>query len=280
MTRRLLLVLCLLIPCLLAPALGVAWPIKEGDSYGPLQLGQKVARAERTLGKPKSSEPSASDPSTRFNTYAAGVMLLVNGEGNIIGITVTDPQARTASGLGVGSSSQQVQKVLGTGLQRGPNQVAYPTHGIGFAFSGANKVERVFLFKKEGVSPLQGDRLIVPGQRCGDIKVGMTIQEIEAAWGPPSTTNPAVHLYQWAAKGVGVTGQRGRVVAITLSTGDYVTRQGLKVGSLRSEVLAALGQPQQTVAQQMVYKQGIMFTISGEQVAVVQVFSPNLLSGK
>lgn len=267
--RRLFLVLLLLIPCL---AGAQNWQLKPGNGYGPILLNQSQSEAEAALGAPVSSEASQSDPEASLKTYRGNVLLLISGKKKVLGITTWAPNAKMASGLGIGSSVTQVKSALGNGLQRGERQVAY-SNGIGFAYDDAGKVERIFIFKAEAQSALQGDRLIVAGQRCGDLKVGMPVAEVEAAWGPAPKKNGK--NYSWPDKFVSVMVDNGRVLAITITTGDYISPKGLKAGSTKAEVLAIYKQAPDTTGGNLIYpKRGIAFYLAGDSVSTIQVFAP------
>lgn len=259
----------------LLPALALAdpaWILLPGQGYGPVRLGQKESQVQDALGQATEVQPT-SDGQGRLKTYARQVMLLLNADREVIGITVFAREARTSQGLGVGSSQAEVQKTLGVGLPRGPGQVAYPGSGIGFAFDSRGLAERIFLFKPEASQALQGDRQIVAGRRCGDLQVGMSASQVLKAWGKaPVQKGPN---QQWPDKGVGLLMEGGRVLAITITTGDYITAKGLKVGSLKSEVLAIYGPPQQAEGGNLLYPRfGIAFYLVGEMVSTVQIFAP------
>jgi hypothetical protein len=250
-----------------------AWQIKPGTSYGPISLGQSLTQAEQSLGAPIQSRPSQSDPESSLKTYAKNVLLLVNGKKKVIGITVFQNGASTPEGVGVGSPIAQVRKALGAGLPRGSGQIAYPSRGIGFAYDSAGVVERVFLFKVEAPTALQGDRLLVPGQRCGDLKVDMALSQVESAWGKAPVHQGKDH--RWPDKGVGLLVDGGKVVAITVTTGDYITAKGLKMGSSRSEVQAEYGAAPEGKGENLIYPaRGIAFYLAGDTVSTVQIFAP------
>lgn len=270
MLFRRLLMLCLLIPCLVVAQ---NWSLKPGQGYGPVRLGQGLSEAEKALGAPVQSVASQSDPESSLKTYSRGVTLLVNGKRKVIGVTVFEAGARSAEGLGVGSSQGQVQKVLGPGLVRGPGNVAYPGLGIGFAYDDSGKAERVFIFAVEAQSALQGDRQVVAGLRCGGLKLGMALAQVEAAWGKAVTQQGKDH--RWPDRGVGLLVEGGKVLAITLTTGDYITARGVKMGSSRAEVLAEFGKPSQGNDSTLMYPtRGIAFYLAGDTVSTVQVFAP------
>lgn len=248
------------------------WQLKPGSGYGPVLLNQNQSEAEAALGAPVSSEPSKSDPEASLKTYKGNVLLLISGKKKVLGITTWAANAKMASGLGVGSSVSQVQSALGNGLQRGPQQVAY-SNGIGFAYDGAGKVERIFIFKAEAQSALQGDRLIVAGKRCGDLKVGMAVSEVESAWG--AAPKKEGKNYSWPDKFVSVMVDGGQVMAIIITTGDYISPKGLKAGSSKAEVLAVYGKAPDTTGGNLIYpKRGIAFYLAGSAVSTIQVFAP------
>lgn len=267
--RRFLLVLIVALIAPLVTAQG--WPVQPGSSYGPVKLGQAIAEAERSLGQAQSRKPSASDPSSHMRVYKNS-MLLINKEQKILGITLWDAASKTPQGLGVGSSQKQVVAKLGAGVSRGPGSFVYPGSGIGFAYTEQNTVDKVFLFRPEAASALQGDRQAVPGQRCGEIRINMPLSEVVSAWGNCPVV--AGQDYRWPDKGVGLLVHEGRVAAITLTTGDYITRQGLKVGSRRSEVVAALGKGEAKGSNLFYPARGIAFYFAGDMVSTLQIFAP------
>ena len=249
------------------------WQLKPGNGYGPILLNQSLAEAEASLGSPLGSKPSEGDPQSSLKTYRGGdVVLLVNAQKKVLGITIFSKDAKMASGVGMGSSVSQVKTVLGQGLQRGPQNVVYP-NGIGFAFDDNSKVERIFIFKAEAQSALQGDRLIVAGRRCGDLKVGMAMTDLQAAWGNAPVVDGK--NYRWPDKFVGVLADGGQVAAITITTGDYISPKGLKVGCGKAEVLKIYGKAPDTSGGNLIYpKRGIAFYLAGETVSTIQIFAP------
>ncbi len=252
---------------------GESWVIRPGQGLGPLSLGQSLSEAEAALGKASRVQASESDPKAQLRTYSRGVLLLVSGEKKILGITLWEPSARSSEGLGVGATRRLVESRLGAGLARGPQQFAYANRGIGFQYDGQQKVERIFLFRPEAAQPLQGDRLIMAGKRCGELLLGAPLSQVEQAWGR-APVQQGKDL-RWPDKGVGLMSDSGRVVAITLTTGDYVTPQGLKMGSSAQEVLKVLGKPEQRPGGNLFYpSKGIAFYLAGEVVSTVQIFAP------
>ena len=243
-----------------------AWKITPGKGYGPVLLGQAEAQAQSLVGAALSQEKRSGG--CVFKTYKGYLGLLINQEGEIIGITVGDPEARTADAVGLGCSRSEVEARYGKGLSRGPGQVAYPERGISLAYTAQGKVDRLFVVRPEAALPLHGDRLIVAGQRIGDLRLGMPTAQLLKAWGQPDSYDG--NTWRWQERGVAVTVEQEKVLFVTFTTGDYVTAKGLKVGASRSEVAAQF--PAQKTPQWIYPKLGIGFHFAGETVSTIQVF--------
>jgi outer membrane protein assembly factor BamE (lipoprotein component of BamABCDE complex) len=149
------------------------------------------------------------------------------------------------------------------------------------------------------------DHLIVPGQRIGQIKVGMSLSEVEALIGRPSTSRPLSTqtvilqpgksmLYTWQlGPGNGLSVQTtvsNEVYLVGTFATNYGTSEGLHVGSRLSEVTSMLGAPSRTIARPsiganyLVYDdRGIEFVVGADSTksnfqTVMNVFvfrSPN-----
>lgn len=270
MRALIFLVVLLLFPCF---SLAQTWVVEPGASYGPIFLGQSLSEAQKILGTPSKSQPSSSDPSSQLLTYPGSVMLLVNRDRKVLGITTWAAQARTAQGLGIGSSQTQVQGALGRGLQRGQGQILYNDLGLGFSYDDQGRAKTLFLFKPEAQQALHGDRLILPGLRCGDLKIGMPLAQVVKAWG--SAPEHSGQDYRWPERGVGLLVIRGKVEAITVTTGDFMSKDGLKVGCPSQDVARLLGAAEDVAPGAMLYpSKGVAFYFAGNQVASVQIFAP------
>lgn len=261
---------------LLWPGLAAAG-VQGGRGAGGVELGWSFAKVKETLGEPRSSHPSPSHPGFIFHRYPdRGLSVFVNDQGRVIGIAVSTPAHRTPEGIRVGSARAEVEQAYGKGIPRGPGNVNYPGRGLAFRYRDG-RVEQIYVFRPERDRPLLGDRLIIPGRRVGEIRLGQKSEVVLKAWGPPDRTSPlagaAVALY--AGRGVGVIIRSGRIEGLLVETGDFMTREGIQVGSTRDQVVAALGPGYTESGPQLYYSErGIGFVLEGNQVVEIQVLAP------
>jgi hypothetical protein len=259
------------------PGLAQKQILVPGKSAGIVELGTDYNTCKTQLGAPTKVESSLSDPSTKL--YRHNDMYVLVGKSNsVIGITVISPSFKTPEGFGIGSGDNQITARYGPGLQRGAGNRTYPTRGIGFSYDASSKVSQVYIFRTEGERPLLGDRLLMPGQRAGELRLGMKLSAVEKAWGQPTKTTPMGQgrtLVEYAQSSVRFVVQEGIVDAILVATGDFITPQGLKVGSSAMEVQSILGQSRSKNKKGLFYpKLGIGFLTESNQVTEVQILSP------
>jgi hypothetical protein len=95
-----------------------------------------------------------------------------------------------------------------------------------------------------------GAGVLVPGTSLGGLRLGMTLDRVEAAWGRAygrcrSCERPTLYfnLYAHRPEGAGVELRRGRVAAIfTLwAPGAWRTTRGVRIGDGVAEVTATYG---------------------------------------
>jgi len=256
---------------------GAAWAqvVTPGVGVGSVKLGQTEAQIRQALGAPREIRPGSSD--TRLFIFD-GLMLLINKEKQVIGLTVSGAGYKTAEGVGVGSAAAEVEKRFGPGLRRGEGNLTYPGRGLGFTFDGQGKASHLYVFKPEGDRPLLGDRLIVAGKRAGQLQLGGSAQAVQAAWGAPSKTQDlggGRSLWTFEEQGVRLMVSGGAIDAILVTTGDFITNEGVKVGAKQAEVERAYGSGFQRKGPGLFYAQkGIGFLLGKESVIEIQVLFP------
>jgi hypothetical protein len=95
-----------------------------------------------------------------------------------------------------------------------------------------------------------GAGVLVPGRTLGGLRLGMTLAQVEAAWGRAygrcrSCMRPTLYfnLYAYRPEGAGVELRRGRVSAVfTLwAPGAWETSRGLRIGDSAAEATATYG---------------------------------------
>lgn len=251
-------------------------PILGGVGIGKVKLGTSLAEVEAALGKSSQVSASPNDPGSKFYAYPKfGVTVFVGSAGKVIGITVTSAQYRTPEGLGVGSTRPQVEKAYGKGLARGSGNVNYASRGLAFSYNGG-KVTHVFVFKPEESRPFLGDRLIVPGMRVGDLRLGAPADPVRKAWGAPSGVTPLSgipgEVWNYKEQGVSVLASEGLIRSIMVSSGDFITKEGVQVGSSFEEVKKAFGTDGEASTDFYFYvKKGIGFQLTGGRVSEIRV---------
>jgi|SRR5579864_1007806 len=99
-------------------------------------------------------------------------------------------------------------------------------------------------------APTDSNFAIMPGQGIGDLKLGMHRDEIERLLGPAKQSNsrrPDGNVFMgWFEGNRGLwvlLSSRGEAILIGVQLDSRYTVQGLHIGSIESEVRAALGEP-------------------------------------
>lgn len=253
-----------------------------GERAGPFTLGSAFSSVEQRLGKPPDVFTSASDPGTSTRMYKSQKLaFLVNPEGKVIGITVARGDWKTKGGLGVGSSLESFQKALGKGLKRGTNDVAFPQYGLAVSHSGG-KVNTVYVVKKDTLEAAKGDYLLVGGNRAGEMRLGNSSQDMKGLLGSPARTEgPGDSIWVYPDLGVRLAFVKGRLYLIGVSSGDWVTPQGLKVGRPFSEMKKDLGKDYRIDKSSVFYDQwGIGARLEGDLIVEILIFTPKKSGGQ
>lgn len=270
--------LLLLFALLTLPALS-ADPklIQGGKGVGPVRLGQTQEQVEKALGKPAAVKPSPNDPESKLLEYPGkGLSVFMGSSGGVIGVVVTGSGYRTAEDVCVGTAKATVRTTYGTGLQRGVENLTYPSRGLAFSFA-SGKVTHIFIFQPEEGRALLGDRIIEPGKRVGDIRIGDPISKVDEAWGKadkvlPLSKESKRNLHRYKEEAIGLIVYGGRIEGMILETGDFITREGIKVGSSKAEVLKAFGKTYRAEPERIWYEvRGIGFWFQGDRVRQIQV---------
>lgn len=273
---RPILLLCLSLTLLAPSWADTATSIRGGEGAGPFQLFAPFGTVTRELGQPSSQNPSADDPRTVTKFYKQQQLaFLVNPKGEIIGITIARKDWRTPQGLGVGSPLAQFQKLMGQGLKRGPGWLAFPQHGLAVAHKNGT-VQTIYVVKKDAKDPAKGDMLLIGGNRAGGIRLGNSAKDMEALLGAPTKktgSNGNVWVYQ--NHGVRLAFVNGRVQLIGVSSGDFVTPTGLKVGRPFADLKKEMGAKYRVDRESVFYDQwGLGARLQADKIVELLIFQP------
>lgn len=253
-----------------------------GERAGSFSLGAPFSSVVKVWGQPPDVFPSSADPGTSTRMYKKQkVAFLVNREDTIIGITVARSDWKTQGGLGVGSPVQAFQKAFGQGLKRGANDLAFAAHGLAVTHAGGT-VTTVYVVKRDEVDRSKGDHLLVGGNRAGEIRLGNSSQDLKALLGPPARTEgPSQNIWIYPQQGVTLGFVKGRLSLIGVTSGDWVTPGGLKVGRPFSEMKRELGKEYRIEKSSVFYDRwGIGARLEGETIAEILIFPPRQSGGQ
>lgn len=256
--------------------------IKGGQSAGPFQLQGAFSEVSRTLGSPSSESPSSGDPGTVMKFYKKQQLaFLVNPKGKIIGITVARKDWKTADGLGVGSPLLAFQELFGKGLKRGRGQTAFPQHGLAVSHE-SGLVKMVFVVKKDAKDAIKGDHLVIGGTRAGEMRLGNSAKDMRALLGsPPKTSGGSDNIWVYANHGIRLAFVDGRLHLIGVTSGDWVTPSGLKVGRPFADMKRELGSDYRVDRQSVFYdKWGLGARLQGDQIVELLIFNPRKHGGQ
>lgn len=267
----LLLALLMLAPCLAQDTLLVG-----GERAGPYTLGSPFASVVKRLGQPPDVFPSSSDPGTSTRMYKKHkIAFLVGRDEKILGVTVARSDWKTRAGLGVGSTLAAFQQAYGKGLKRGANDQAFSQHGLAVSHSNG-KVTTVYVVKKDKLVAAQGDYLLVGGTRAGQLRLGNSSKDLKALLGPPAKTEGAGDaIWVYPDLGVKLAFVKGRLYLIGVTSGDWVTPSGVKVGRPFSEMKKDLGKDYRIENSSVFYdKWGIGARLEGQLIVEILIFQP------
>ncbi|MDR5682580.1 MAG: hypothetical protein QN163_00935 [Armatimonadota bacterium] len=111
--------------------------IVPGRSVGPIVLGMRMTQVFQVLGPPEGREPG--DQTIKFFWPRRGLTVRVDRDGRVDAIFVESPAYRTARGVGVGSTRDEVVGAYGPAPQAQEDRttliLSYTPLGITFAIA-------------------------------------------------------------------------------------------------------------------------------------------------
>ncbi|MGM9991795.1 MAG: hypothetical protein ACI376_02960 [Candidatus Bruticola sp.] len=266
----------------LALAAANSHTIIGGQGVGAVRLGQNINQVRSILGAPSKVVASPNDPNSQLLHFTKqGLAVFMGSNGSVIGVTVTGGSWKTPEGIGIGSPGSSVTKIYGQGLQRGQGNINYASRGLAFSIR-SGKVANIYVFKREEDRPLLGDRIIVPGTRVGSIKIGTPLSTVSNSWGNADNVTPMgqgrnLHRYKEEAIGLIINPQQ-IIEGVVMETGDFITKEGVKVGSSQAEVTKVFGNIKITGGSLIYESKGIGFRLTQGRVSQITVLSPTLRS--
>lgn len=184
--------------------------------------------------------------------------------------------------------------------KRGQEDDAKEIEALAEAYHHANleAFQRLVLQRSQAAQLLE-DRLIVPGERIGWLRLESKLEEVTRILGEGIKRGVGLReestVYTWDPIGLWLIADNatGKILWISVEMAgsnpwfELSTREGLRLGSTEEQVLAVMGQPSRTVADafaKSLYfdRQGIRFTVlvSGRlagKVAALRILRPRSL---
>lgn len=247
-----------------------------GQRAGPFLIGSAFSEVVARLGQPSASQPTSGDPGTTFRAYKdKQIAFLVNPDSQVIGITIARKDWKTVEGLGVGSPVLAFQELYGKGLKRGNGQIAFPEAGIAVTHQ-SGVVELVYVVKIDQVDAVKGDHLLVGGSRAGQLRLGQSNSDMLKLLGPPSQkSGPEENIWTYPDRGIRLGFIQGRLHMVGVTSGDWVTPSGLKVGRPFSDMKRELGGSYRIDQSSVFYDSwGIGARLQGDQIVEILIFNP------
>lgn len=221
--------------------------IEGGHRVGSFEIGKPWGPYGKVLGQPTRTRQSENSTSARMLYYKKYGLYFFVKKDTVNGISVESPLFATSEGIHVGSSRADVVKKYGAPQSLRREDVVYPEHGIGFTYQG-ERVSRVFVFDKEARDLVKGDRLIVPGQRVGGMRLGDAATTVTRGWKDPQSRadfpgKSGAQTWAFTDRGVNLVVFQGRIDAVWLFSAEFRTAKDIHVGSKRDAVIQAYGKP-------------------------------------
>ena len=273
--------------------------IVPGVEAAGIKLGDTLDRVKQIYGEPsKEDEWSLDWDPTLDLVPMLSVSLDDNGRVKSI-IIYHSIRAKTAGGVGIGSTKQRVWDEFGAPLQitsRGNNEW-YRTKGIAFSYDDADiglarKVDVIIITKPlirdvANFAPVR----IVPGVKAAEIELGDTkvspkgLDRVKQIYGEPNRED--AWFSYWDLMGLAVFfDASGHVSSLYISAPNRVqTAGGVGIGSTKQRVRDEFGRPEEITVSDVderywFWARGIEFTFAfegnrpAEKVTRIQIFLP------
>ena len=124
--------------------------------------------------------------------------------------------------------------------------------------------------------------MLVGGNRAGQLRLGNSNVDLKALLGPPpKTEGPNDAIWVYPQHGLRLAFVKGRLYLIGVTSGDWVTPSGLKVGRPFAEMKKDLGKGYRVDKSSVFYDQwGIGARLEGDMIVELLIFAPKKSGGQ
>ena len=129
---------------------------------------------------------------------------------------------------------------------------------------------------------VKGDHLLVGGSRAGQLRLGQSANDMETLLGSPDKkSGPQNNIWTYPDRGIRLAFIQERLHMVGVTSGDWVTPSGLKVGRPFADMKRELG-PDYRIEQSSVFydKWGIGARLQGDLIVEILIFNPRKNSGQ
>jgi hypothetical protein len=239
-----------------------------GARIGPVTLGQPVALYTSYLGK-------QIHVSLNFIDCPSRSMLLQIQDGRITGIMIYSSDYKTREGIKIGDPVSNMVSQYGRYLQTDSGSLVYNELGLAFNIRDG-RISRIMIVQ---ATPdfLLGDKLLIPGIRAGNIKIGDNANKIMEAWGQPdsvdkSESNPDVRILKYKRKALNIIVTGEIIRGMTINSYKFRTPDGIGIDSTLKQVTDIYGSNFKKVEDSIMYEsRGIGFYIHNNKVIEILI---------
>jgi hypothetical protein len=239
-----------------------------GNRIGPVTLGQPLITYAGYLGKRNA---------VSFNFYdcPSRSMLIQVQDGIITGIMVYSSNYVTREGIKVGDSVSKMVSKYGGYLLTDSGALTYSELGLAFNVNN-DKITRIMVIQASP-DPLLGDKIVIPGSRAGNIKIGNNFSNVINTWGAPDSvenrgTDNEIKIVKYKRKAMNIIVVDEIIQGVIINSYKFRTTEGIGVDSTYQQVIKTYGSDFKRVKDSIMYEsRGIGFYIHNNKVIEIIV---------
>jgi hypothetical protein len=239
-----------------------------GNRIGPVTLGQPLITYAGYLGKRNA---------VSFNFYdcPSRSMLIQVQDGIITGIMVYSSNYVTREGIKVGDSVSKMVSKYGGYLLTDSGALTYSELGLAFNVNN-DKITRIMVIQASP-DPLLGDKIVIPGSRAGNIKIGNNFSNVINTWGAPDSVenrgaDNEIKIVKYKRKAMNIIVVDEIIQGVIINSYKFRTTEGIGVDSTYQQVIKTYGSDFKRVKDSIMYEsRGIGFYIHNNKVIEIIV---------
>jgi outer membrane protein assembly factor BamE (lipoprotein component of BamABCDE complex) len=251
--------------------------IAPGVGVGDFALGMSKDDVLKKAGKPKiiysgRKTYTLEDLPSRYFMYFGDIQFEISYD-EVREIVVMSSSYTFDNGLGVGDSEDRIKQVFGEGFYLNGGNLIYAKKGLRFGIDrNSRTIERISIFRA------RPNQTIVPGASVGNIKLGMSKDDLLIRLGKPEKIHWASNnytldnlpiRYRMNFGDISLEVNYNEVQNITAHTPFYKFANGMGVGDSEDRIRQAFGEDFYLNGDDLIYgKKGLRFGIDPDSRTV------------